>query len=154
MAHKETIQHHYLKQVFTGSNHIFTVSTNVGYGCKNMREDVRLVQFFINSAIDDLGEDWKRAPKRLEEDGLFGGKTWGAVKSFQKYTEGAVVDGMITPANGKRMYTPSHKYVYTIYYLNWYYFIQRPQFFDDLRRDPKLPGELREYFGRPLPNLM
>ncbi|HUF04451.1 MAG TPA: peptidoglycan-binding domain-containing protein [Aridibacter sp.] len=154
MAHKETIQNNELKASMPSANHIYTVSTNVGYGYKNKTEDVRLVQFFLNACMEIIGEDWRNKPDNLVRDGIFGGKTWGAIKSFQKASMSAVVDGMVSPTDGERMYTPKHRMVYTMNLLNWYYFLGRSEFFHDIRTDPTLPGELREYLSSPLPNLL
>ncbi|QQS42260.1 MAG: hypothetical protein IPM63_04780 [Acidobacteriota bacterium] len=154
MAHKETLQNNELKASMPSANHIYTVSTNVGYGYKNMPEDVRLVQFFLNASIDSLADSWHNRPKKLVADGIFGGKTWGAIKAFQKLAITAVADGMISPVDGVRIETPKHRMIFTMYLLNWYYWMDKPEFFNDIRRDPALPGELREYLSGPLPNLM
>lgn len=154
MAHRETIQNKKLKAAMPTTNHVYTVSAHVGYGYPNKTEDVRLVQFFINASIDIWGKDWRGRPKKLETDGIFGGKTWGAIKSYQEHALSAVVDGMVSPVDGARLETPNNRKIYTMYLLNWHYWMDRYQHFDDIRTDPTCPGELREYLGGPLPNLL
>lgn len=154
MAHKESLQNKEMKAAMPSANHVYTVSTNVGYGYKNMSEDVRLVQFFLNCSIESLKDDWHDRPAKLATDGIFGGKTWAAIKAFQKIAITAVADGMISPVDGIKIETPKHKMVYTMYLLNWYYWMDKSEFYNDIRRDPRLPGELREYLSSPLPNLL
>lgn len=155
MPHRESIQNSTLIGAMPTANHIYTVSSNVGYGCRNHPEDVRLVQFFINAIMDTTGTDWKTKPKkRLVTDGLFGGNTWSAIRSFQKFTLEAVVDGAITAVNGKKLEGSNHHKIFTMYYLNWYYYLDREQHFNDIRTDPDLPSELRNFLSGPLPDLL
>src|SRR5690606_32366239 len=91
MAHKESIQDKHLKGFIYGENFFWAVSSSVGYACRNKKEDVLLVQFFLNKIMDDIRSEIDadgapskmKIPKRLVPDGDFGGKTWGAIKWFQ-----------------------------------------------------------------------
>jgi hypothetical protein len=151
MAHKESIQSSLLSTFLEGEPYFWTVSTHVGYGYKNKSEDVRLVQYFLNIAFRDA----KHGPKKLVTDGLFGGKTWRAIRTFQEdYSFECIVDGMISPANGISTATPKQGMVYTIYHLNYAYRSKKKEHFRDLRTDPELPGELRSYLSAPMPDLL
>lgn len=168
MAHRESIQNSTLKTVLMGEDFFWAVSSSVGYTCRNKKEDVLLVQFFINCFIDSLynsavvatlkgtGGDknpFEGIPKNLEPDGDFGGKTWGAIKWFQKKM-GLVVDGMISESNGTSFKTPKQGKMYTIHALNLMYAAINPQYYYDIRMDGKLPSPLCQQLSGPLPDLL
>jgi len=150
MPHKESIQDGELVTWLNGARHVWTVSTNVGYGYKNRPEDVRLVQYFLNVEFSTWGEG-TNPPKPLVTDGIFGGKTWRAIKTFQN-AWGLVEDGMITPVNGIKIVGKQGR-VYAMYHLNYWYKETKGAHYEDLRSDPDLPGELRGYLSKPLPDL-
>ncbi len=154
MAHKESIQNGELQLSFPNAKHIWTVSSNVGYGYRNKPEDVRLVQFFINASRDIWGKDWTNKPKKLVTDGIFGGNTWAAIRNFQEFSLGCVVDGMVSAVNGVKLYSPKQHKLFTMYVLNFNYFTAREEHFSDLRTDPSLPSELRSCLSSPMPDLV
>lgn len=157
MAHKESIQSGELKEYLNGANFFWNVSNSVGYGCRNKKEDVLLVQFFINQTINGINtkDAWAKlkTPDLLEPDGDFGGKTWAATKWIQRQAQGCVVDGMVSAPDGTRFRTPKQKRIYTIYDMNaWYQFYYSSNF-QDLCMDPALPTELTSHLYGPLPDL-
>ena len=162
MAHKESVQENALKAFLHGSPFFWTVSSSVGYACRNKKEDVLLVQFFLNrifaaaqAAFDeDPYVDDPVFPKQLVPDGDFGGKTWGAIKWFQKRSKYCVVDGMVSAANGTRLLTPKQGMWYTIYMLNGFYRESFPDKFQDIRSDKELPVLLLSHLSGPLPDLV
>lgn len=168
MAHRESIQDTTLKTVLMGEPFFWAVSSSVGYTCRNKKEDVLLVQFFLNCFIDDVYNDavvkvlkgtdgdknpFSGIPKALEPDGSFGGKTWGAIKWFQKKM-GLVVDGMISESDGTNFKTPKQGKMYTIHALNMMYNLINPQYYYDIRMDGKLPSPLCQQLSGPLPDLV
>lgn len=168
MAHRESIQSGTLKTVLQGEEFFWAVSNSVGYTCRNKKEDVLLVQFFLNSFIADVYNNmvvqvlkntvedkspFSSIPRSLETDGDFGGKTWAAIKWFQKKM-GLVVDGMISESNGTSFQTPKQGKMYTIHALNLMYLVINPAYFEDLRMDRNLPSPLCQQLSGPLPDLV
>ena len=169
MAHRESIQSPELELLLGGEPFFWTVSSSVGYTCRNKTEDVLLVQFFLNRIIDEVfsmtvadviaGEDvgntpFKGIPKRLDPDGDFGGKTWGAIKWFQRESRWCVVDGMVSASDGTKALTPKQKMWYTMNMLNAFYREAWPQYYSDIRSDPTLPSILCHHLSGPLPDLV
>ena len=169
MAHKESIQDKHLKGFIFGEPFFWAVSSSVGYGCRNKKEDVLLVQFFLNKIISDLNNEiivdvlagtepsltpFRGIPKRLEPDGDFGGKTWGAIKWFQRESRWCVVDGMVSASDGTNALTPKQKMWYTMNMLNAFYREACPQYYSDIRSDPTLPSILCHHLSGPLPDLV
>ncbi len=156
MAHRESIGDPTLKDYLRGAGDCFwSVSSAVGYGCKNHTEDVRLVQFFLNRNFFGarLRGSSAKYPEQLKMDGKFGGKTWAAIKTFQRNNGQTVIDGMVSaPPNGK-LYTKSG-WAYTIYILNGDYLSHFPANHLDITRDPGIPNELLNHLSGPLPDLM
>lgn len=152
MAYRESIVSADIRQNL--SEHFFwNLHDNVGYGCKNNRSDVMLVQFFINSAF----KDWKGPSKLLKVDGYFGGKTWRAIKIFQKLSYGPednegnwltipmATDGSVNTIKGTRMISTRSKTLYTILAMNFAYDwdVQKGIYFSDIRKDPDIPELLK-----------
>lgn len=164
MAHKESIQDKHLKGFIYGENFFWAVSSSVGYACRNKKEDVLLVQFFLNKIMDDIRSEIDadgapskmKIPKRLVPDGDFGGKTWGAIKWFQSevISPPMVADGMVSAADGTASLTPKNKRFYTIYVLNNMYCYYNHHHFKDLRSDPDLPSLLCTSLSGPMPDLV
>jgi hypothetical protein len=157
MAHRESIQAELLRAFFTGTSFYWNVSSSVGYTCRNKKEDVLLVQFFLNAIFDDLEEDGAKCkvPARLVPDGSFGGKTWGAIKWFQKEVKlNLVADGMVSATDGTRYFTPKRGMMYTIHALNGIYRYSRSHYFDDIRKDSSIPAVLSSHLSGPLPDLL
>ena len=157
MAHRESIQADLLQAFWTGASFYWNVSSSVGYTCRNKKEDVLLVQFFLNAIFEDASEDCPKlkVPARLEPDGLFGGKTWGAIKWFQKEIRlNLVADGMVSETDGTRYFTPKQGMMYTIHALNGIYRYTRSHYFDDIRKDSTIPAVLSGHLSGPLPDLV
>ena len=169
MAHRESIRSDTLSLLLHGEPFFWTVSSSVGYACRNKEEDVLLVQFFLNKIIDAVFNKTVAEviagtivdknplggiPKKLVPDGSFGGKTWGAIKWFQKGSGYSVVDGMVSHSDGTSALTPKQKMWYTIHILNHGYRKVCPHYFSDIRQDPSLPSLLCSHLSGPLPDLV
>lgn len=137
MAHKDSVINPQIREVLLGAGHFWNLSNSVGYGCKNRRADVMLVQFCINHSYTPYTEI-------VKVDGYFGGKTWNAIRNFQR-DYSCVVDGAVRPADGIRHSTPIQNKIYTIYQLNSMLAqcLSQEQF-RDLRRLGYLPELLKE----------
>lgn len=137
MAFKETISGPAIRDIYP-MNHIWHVSGSVGWGNHNFNDDVALIQYLIN----------KCAGKRvLETDGIFGQKTFKAIKKFQDSVNKSGVgfcrvDGRVSNKifNDRAFTTNGENY--TIDMLNWLFFCEKRIYFDDLRRDPECPSDL------------
>ena len=171
MAHRESIQDKHVKGFLFGQDYFWAVSSAVGYTCRNKKEDVLLVQFFLNKIINQLRQEitvdiiagtepsttpFKGIPKQLVPDGDFGGKTWGAIKWLQRecIVPPMVADGMVSAADGTKALTPKNKRFYTIYVLNHIYASEFQHYFHDIRSDPDLPPLLCTHLSGPLPDLV
>jgi peptidoglycan hydrolase-like protein with peptidoglycan-binding domain len=153
MAHREAISNEELAMFLDGGSFYWAISSNVGYSCRNRLEDVQLVQFFLNCIFDGKRKEGFSSRKNLVVDGKFGGKTWSAIKWFQKdYL--CVADGMVSAAGGKDNYTPKHGKAYTIHWLNSSYSYYHRQYYKDIRMHPGLPTELCSQLSGPLPDLV
>ncbi len=150
MAYRESIHEGELKDCFGNSPIFYNIHKGVGYGCKNYRSDVRLVQFFLNAYIRGLDGNGQL----LWEDGLFGGQTWSAIKKFQRDRTAETgkgqklsmhADGCVTSISGRRILSRNTKSVYTILALNMAYnnAFWLHSNFKDIRRDPNMDEELR-----------
>lgn len=118
-------------------DHFWNLTESVGWGCQNYYDDVMLVQFFLNTVNN----------AKLVPDGLFGNKTYTALKNFQRKMkrEGpgvCYVDGQVDRIDGTRAVSTKSKTIYTIISLNAAYYWSYQHFYDDIRKDRNLPPEL------------
>lgn len=141
MAYKEKMSNNMRNDIFQGElvHHFWAINKTVGWGCSNNYDDVLLVQYLINV--------WNKS-KALEMDGIFGNKTYQAIKSFQKWANGYFAanalknDGKVSAANGDAYNTKSGNHVYTIHILNYIYLQEKRIYYNDLRMDANLPSRL------------
>lgn len=125
------------RKLFQGANHFWNINKDVGWGYANKQSDVMLIQFLINST---------GAATQLVEDGIFGKKTYKAIKTFQNqynslgigslYADGAI--NFPVPSSG----FGSGGSIYTIHALNSVYQKQEPVYFRDITMAPSLPSTL------------
>ena len=154
MAHREAIGEELSVFLDVGTFY-WAISSNVGYTCRNKKEDVQLVQFFLNTIFEHYRKEDEFVHKPIVVDGKFGGETWGAIKCYQKFmTPMLVVDGMVSAADGNDEFTPKQSMSYTIHWLNSMYSTINPQYYRDIRMDPLLPSELCAQLTGPLPDLV
>ncbi len=141
MAHCEMVKNEELKKYLNGADYFWNISDDVGWGCKNNWADVMLVQFLL-SPVWGLTD--------LVCDGVFGPKTAGAIRGFQKACgDGRVkVDGKMDTVDGTKLRSTASKTIYTILEINAEMTRYLKTTFADLKGHPKLPAELRvELFG-------
>jgi hypothetical protein len=113
---------------------------HVGDECPNLREDVLLVQFFLNR-LSGVQPRF-RLPKLLPQEGIWDARTRAAVIQFQLAAGGkAVIDGRVDAPRHRFKGTISHL-TYTIVLLNGQY--ARLYRGADPRNDPALPQALVE----------
>jgi hypothetical protein len=104
---------------------VYLVDTAVGRGGANRRDDVLLVQFFLNAL-------WGTSPDKKTVigtgaapaiDGICGHITIGAIETFQRWyweqpVRGGFTDGRVEPLPPGRGFGPLHNLPYTIIGLN------------------------------------
>ena len=139
MAQRRIATSPQVRQHLFGEECFWTINKNVGYGYQNLESDVRLVQFFLNSASQRY---------KLTVDGKYGGKTWNAIKDFQGWM-GAIPDGMISAVSGDKLRGSTTGRIYTMLDLNHHYRYKHPQFYNNLTNDPNLPNALKQHFTAP-----
>src|SRR5215204_5053118 len=141
MAHKASLSYEVKQSMDIGGDvkHYWNIDKAVGWECKNDWDDVLLIQYFLNSING----------ANLVEDGIFGKKTYKAIRAFQKGK--GFVDGKIDVATNADGYvynsTQTIISVYAIYTLNLSYYKKHQVFYEDLRMDNKLPSELCQIFS-------
>lgn len=96
-------------------------------------DDVLLVQYLLNKS------GYLTEPLVL--DGIFGRKTYRAIKKFQYEHKNSYVDGRIDPYKGSTVSTKSNT-VYTILHLNDALLWTCSNYYNDISRDPDCPLEL------------
>src|SRR5687768_11880829 len=126
------------RKLFQGAIHFWNINKDVGWGYDNKQSDVLLIQFLINST---------GTATKLVEDGIFGKKTYKAIKSFQNQYNSLGIgslyaDGAINFPFSFSM--PSSGFgtgggIYTIYALNSVYQKQEPVYFRDITMAPSIP---------------
>jgi len=132
---------------------VYLVDTMVGRGGANRRDDVLLVQFFLNAlwgkATDDKNQVFTGSGQAPAIDGVCGSSTIGAIEAFQKWywqqpPRGGFSDGRVEPLPVGQLFGPIHKLVYTIIGLNvnfgFAYSVDRHA---RLSKEPNFPIELK-----------
>ena len=110
----------------------FDVSGTVGWGCKNHKDDVMLVQLLLRRYFmhrSDLGLSTTPA-LIVKVDGIFGDKTAGALVAYQRHGL-TIVDGKVDPGRS------------TIKSLNVFYKTDYPQYGGKPFQDPEAPPLLK-----------
>ena len=95
-------------------------------------DDVLLVQYLLNKA---------GYSEPLVLDGIFGRKTYRAIRRFQSEFKYCYVDRRVDPYKGRIVSTKSNT-VYTILHLNDALLWHNPIYFKDISSDPDCPAEL------------
>ena len=123
----------------------------VGPGSPNRREDVLLIQFFLNAL-------WGTSPDKKTVigsgaapviDGVCGNVTNGAIVTFQRWyweqpPRGGFTDGRVEPLPVGQQLGPLHSLPYTIIGLNANFGLAfSPDRHSRLGKEPKFPAELR-----------
>ena len=139
MAQRKIARSIQIRDYILGEEYFWNISKNVGYGYQNLKTDVMLVQYFLNSTPYGY---------KLVVDGKFGGKTWNAIKDFQDAC-GVKADGMISSISGEKLHGSKTGKIYTILSLNQDYRRRFPQYFNDISKDPFIPAPLRVHFTVP-----
>ncbi len=138
MAYKAEASYESIDFYAPASNHYWAITESVGWGNYNIKDDVMLVQYLINKCA---------GKKVLETDGLFGNKTFKAIKNFQRSVNDTGysfcrVDGRVSNVMGKPNIAVESGDFYTIHQLNWFFIQEKRIYFNDIRADPDLPIDL------------
>ncbi|HKV15253.1 MAG TPA: hypothetical protein VJQ81_09415 [Reyranella sp.] len=133
---------------------VYLVDAAVGRAGSNRRDDVLLVQFFLNAMWNKLIDKAKKkfggpgvAPPI---DGICGGITIGAIEAFQRWyweqpAHGGFTDGRVEPLPPGQVFGPRHHQVYTIIGLNVNFgFTFGVDRHARIAKEPNFPQELRQ----------
>lgn len=137
----------------------YVVDGAVGAGCRNQRDDVLLVQFFLRAlgpkAASGTKDQFYQSPgsPALAIDGFCGQRTIAAIKTFQtQFDKGEsnpagwsalIQDGAVHPLNRGSMFGPRLGHLLTIIRLNTEYsFHFGVDRHGRLHQDPLFPREL------------
>ena len=84
----------------------YNLTKAVGNGCTNLKEDVMVVQFFLNRYYLKDKRDSPISKNPLKVDGLYGPKTRARIIQFQNDAKNAgssvIVDGVVNKAGNAR----------------------------------------------------
>jgi peptidoglycan hydrolase-like protein with peptidoglycan-binding domain len=111
----------------------FDVTGTVGWGCKNHKDDVMLVQLLLRRHYLSRSNAGLTTDPALivKVDGIFGDKTAGAIVAYQR-NGGSLVDGKVDPGRT------------TIRTLNVLYKTEYPQYGGKPYSDPEAPLLLKQ----------
>jgi hypothetical protein len=110
----------------TGVRVVYLIDAVVGRGSANRRDDVLLVQFFMNGMwgkLTDKKTVFGASGAAPAVDGVCGRVTIGAIETFQKWyweepARSSFADGRVDPLPLGRQVGPLHQLPYTIMGLN------------------------------------
>jgi hypothetical protein len=110
----------------TGVRVVYLIDAVVGRGSANRRDDVLLVQFFMNAMwgkLTDKKTVFGASGAAPAIDGVCGRVTIGAIETFQKWyweepARSSFTDGRVDPLPLGRQVGPLHQLPYTIMGLN------------------------------------
>jgi hypothetical protein len=138
----------------TGIRAVYLVDAAVGRGSLNRRDDVLLVQFFLNALWNKLTD---KANKKFGGpgaapaiDGICGNITIGAIEAFQRWyweqpARGGFTDGRVEPLPPGQVLGPRHHHVYTIIGLNVNFgFTFGVDRHARIAKEPNFPMELKQ----------
>lgn len=122
--------------------HIWGIDEAVSWFRYCSYDDVLLIQYLLNRS------GYLSWTEELDQDGLFGRKTYGAIRKFQResHYNYCLVDGAVDTYKGRTWSTKSNT-IYTIILLNDALLVKCPTYFKDISRDPNCPTELTYLAG-------
>lgn len=138
----------------SGERDFYNVTEAVGYGCSNLMDDVKMVQFFLKRIA-------LRAPNynpsgEMKVDGHCGPTTRRWIVEFQisarKAGNNYMVDGIVDRAgnenNPDKMYSSISKTIYTVRALNNGMFWLDRAIYQTLSTNSKVPDDVRLIFKK------
>ncbi|HEY2416188.1 MAG TPA: hypothetical protein VGI40_28365 [Pirellulaceae bacterium] len=143
-----------LVQTTQGPRNFYNVDGTVGPGGLNRRDDVLLVQYFLNAAFDSsVFSDSQPPDGDLDIDGRPGPKTFSAILHFQtvmrKKGHAIATDGRVDPPTGEEIRGSISNTQYTIIYLNLAYAFDRPDDWPAVSEASDCPAELKTLLKEP-----
>lgn len=135
-----------------GNASFYNVTEAVGMGCKNMAEDVKVVQFFLKRVYTTSEYKPMKPYGEMKPDGLCGPITRSWITKFQldvrKRGSNCLVDGIVNKAgnvesNWESSISHTH---YTIRYLNNLMRKLDTALYKTLTTHPEVPADLKLIF--------
>ncbi len=143
-----------LVQTSQGPRNFYNVDGPVGPGGLNKREDVLLVQYFLNVAFETPRFADSPFEGDMKNDGVPDRTTFAAILHFQKVmkSKGSTIstDGRVDPPSGEQIRGSISNTQYTILFLNLAYAKDRPEDWPAVSEATDCPQELRVPLKEPL----
>ena len=137
-----------------GNPSFYNVNSGVGYGQKNMEEDVKVVQFFLKRLFSVPSMQDKKPFGEMVVDGKVGPVTRNWIvktqmiikqKGFSVLVDG-VVDKAANPQNGDNLTSSISHTNYTIRMINNFLRKRDTAVYKTLPSNPEVPGDVRAIF--------
>ncbi|MEP6925309.1 MAG: hypothetical protein ABI954_12655 [Pyrinomonadaceae bacterium] len=144
MAYKHSIKTDPASEVWRlslGKKHFWNLTSNVGWGCENRKDDVQLIQYLLFRITWGTPVSLLPGQKYIAADGLFGPQTNNYIRSFQQHWSHTPIDGKVHTGDGINYYTKNGS-AFTIHSMNNYFYEDNEKYYSDLRMDEKLPSVL------------
>ena len=136
-----------LVQTSQGPRNFYNVDGPVGPGGLNKREDVLLVQYFLNAAFETPKFADSPFTGDMKNDGVPDQTTFAAILHFQTVMKrkGSTIatDGRVDPPTGEQIRGSISNTQYTILFLNLAYALDRPDDWPAVSEATDCPPDLR-----------
>ena len=144
MAYKQSIKTDTTSTIYKYSlckTHFWNLTSNVGWGCENRKDDVQMVQYLLYRITYNIPVGLLPGKKEIAMDGIFGPQTNNYIRSFQQNWRRGSIDGKVHTNDGANYFTNKGS-EFTIHSMNYDFYLHYKNFYDDLRMDEKLPSVL------------
>ncbi|MEZ5428525.1 MAG: hypothetical protein R2747_19860 [Pyrinomonadaceae bacterium] len=128
----------------------YNVNMAVGYGCPNMEEDVKVVQFFLKRVFEIDFLKNKKPWGQMTIDGKVGPVTRAWIVKMQMLAPNVMIDGIVDKAGNEN--NPSNRLAslshtdYTIRMINNLLRKKDTAVYKTLPTNPEVPAEMRLIF--------
>lgn len=137
-----------------GNRGFYNVTKAVGYGCSNLMDDVKMVQFFLKRI--NRAHQFYKTSETMKVDGYCGPITRRWIVQFQIYCRkqgnNYMIDGIVDKAgnenNPDKMYSSISKTIYTVRALNNGMFWLDREVYQTLSTNSKVPDDVRLIFKK------
>jgi hypothetical protein len=133
-----------------GNASFYNVNAAVGYGCTNMTEDVKVVQFFLKRCFEATELKAKKPWGEMVVDGKVGPITRAWILKTQMISHNVLIDGVVDKAgnenNPSNWKTSISHTIYVIRYLNNQLRKHDTAVYKTLTTNPEVSSDMRLIF--------